>query len=145
MRFVLLLALLLPSLAFGDGGYLMDQSSKADILMTLDGLESNLLALKVDLQKATDYSGTLDEALKLSLLKLANSEKLLKEAGLNLEASEGNLAVVRSMLDQALKALNDSEQSFKDYQRSELLRLLYSGVGGFAFGALTVWIASLIF
>lgn len=128
MRYVLLLALLLPSLAFGDGGYLMDQKSKDGSLTILNELESNLQTLKDSLQKATENSVRLGDDLKLLSLKLENSEKLLREAKLNLEASEASLIAVQLLLNQASQALKDSEQSFKDYQRSEILRLL--GVGG---------------
>lgn len=139
MRFALLLALLLPSLAFGDGGYLMDRKAKDESLQILNEVEVSLTTLKESLQKATDYSSSLDEDLKLASLKLANSEKLLNEAKANLETSENNLQAVQMLLDQASKALADSEKSFKDYQKSEFLRLIASVVGGVVCGALTFW------
>lgn len=133
------LALFLPSLAFGDGGYLMGQASKDESLKILNELEQNLTGLKQALQTATDNSMTLNEDLQTALQRLDNSEKLLREAKQNLEASESNLSAVKLLLDQAQKALIDSERSFKDYQRSELLRMVGVGAAGLAIGILTGW------
>lgn len=134
----LLLALCFVAPSWSDGGFLMDQSAKDESLRILNELESNLTTLREALQKATDSSSRLDEDLRLSLLKLANSEKLLREASLNLQASEDNLAVVKALLTQASQALQSSEQSFKDYQKSEFGRLLLTGGGGFALGVISV-------
>jgi DNA anti-recombination protein RmuC len=115
MRFVLLLALL-PSLAFADGGYLMDQAARQDSLQTLNEVESNLLSLKNDLQKAIDYSQKLDERLTLALSSLQKSEESLTKARLNLTDSETALEEAQSALTEASTALQESEQSWKDYR-----------------------------
>lgn len=122
----------------------MDQSSKEESLTILNELEQTLSGLKALLQEAIDSGMRLDEDLQLSLSRLANSEKLLHEASLNLEASEASLTVVRSLLNQAQSALNDSERSFQDYQKSELSRLIIVGGAGVLIGASFVAILNFV-
>lgn len=131
MRFLFLLLLSSPLSA---GGFLMDSQAKAESLTILSELETDLSLLKEALRKATDNATRLDEDLRLSLLKLANSEKLLHEVKLNLEASEASLTVVQELLTQASQALEDSEQSLKDFQRWELIKIGVAVVVGFCVG-----------
>ena len=131
MRFLLLLFLAAPLSA---GGFLMDSQAKAESLTILSELETDLNLLKEALKKATDNATRLDEDLRLSLLKLANSEKLLHEVKLNLEASEASLTVVQNLLTQASQALEDSERSLKDFQRWELIKIGVAVVVGVVVG-----------
>jgi len=140
----LLLALCFVAPLFADGGYLMDQSAKDESLRILTELESNLTTLRDSLQKATESATKLDEDLRLSLSRLASTEKLLSEVNRNLEASEANLSAVRMLLNQAQSALNDSERSFQDYQKSELSRLIIAGGAGVLIGATFVAILNFV-
>jgi len=117
MRFsALLLALCFVSPSLSAGGFILDQSSKDDILMTLSELESNLLTLRENLNQSREISGKLDDDLQVLSLRLKNTEKLLREAVLNLESSESSLQAVKLSLTQASQALTALEKSFNDYR-----------------------------
>ena len=133
----LLLGLLLPGLVLGDGGYLMDQSTKDESLRILTELEQTLQEHKTRLIKAIENATKLDESLTQALSSLETSEINLREAKQKLADSEAHSAEVSRLLTQASQALTDSEKSFKAYQQSEFIRLIGVSIVAFAIGLLT--------
>jgi len=110
MRYTaLLLAFWFVALPVYPGGYLLDQSSKTDILTTLDGLEANLQTLK----QALNQSQVISEKLKKDLETLSLT---LIEVREKLQSSEASLEAAKAQLTRASLALTELEKSFNDYR-----------------------------
>lgn len=110
MRFtVLLLAFCFASSPVFSGGFLLDRSSKTDILKTLDELESNLQTLK----EALNQSQEISEKLRTDLEMLSRT---LAEVREKLQSSEASLEAAKAQLTQASSALSELEKSFSDYR-----------------------------
>jgi len=110
-------------------------------MKSLDEVQSYLLTLKQNLTEKENLIDSLEGTLKMQLETLESLESNLREALANLADSEQSRVKTEKLLTQASGELKESEQSFKDYQRSEILRLL----GAWAVGVLVGFGIGLIF